>query len=66
MKKRKFMICLLSDHCIVRLSLKMNKRRKKRENTEIQKNEQGRMNNYKKEVKDRLTEKEEVDNNDNK
>ena len=51
----------LSDHCMVRLSLKIKKNKQKKEKEEtIEKYRlsQGRMNNYKKEVKDRLTEKE--------
>ena len=54
----------LSDHCMVRLSLKIKKNKQKKEKEEtIEKYRlsQGRMNNYKKEVKDRLTEKEDID-----
>ena len=54
----------LSDHCMVRLSLKRkkNKQKKKKEETiEKYRLSQRRMNNYKKEVKDRLTEKEDID-----
>ena len=50
----------LSDHCMVRLSLKIkkNKRKKKKEETiEKYRLSQGRMNNYEKEVKDRLMRK---------
>ena len=54
----------LSDHCMVRLRLKIKKNKQKKEKEEtIEKYRlsQGRMNNYKKEVKDRLTEKEDID-----
>ena len=55
----------LSDHCMVRLSLKnikRNKQKKEKEETiEKYRLSQRRMNNYKKEVKDRLTEKEDID-----
>ena len=50
----------LSDHCMVRLSLKIKKNKQNKEKDEKTDNyrlSQGRMNNYKKEVKDRLTEK---------
>ena len=50
--------------CMVRLSLKIKKNKQKKEKEEtIEKYRlsQGRMNNYKKEVKDRLTEKEDID-----
>ena len=53
----------LSDHCMVRLRLKIKKNKQKKEKDEtIEKCRlsQGRMNNYKKEVKDRLTEKEDM------
>ena len=53
----------LSDHCMVRLSLKMKKNKQKKEKEETVEKyrlSQGRMNNYKKEVKDRLTEKEDI------
>ena len=51
----------LSDNCMVRLSLKIkkNKRRKEKEETiEIYRLSQGRMNNYKRELTERMTEKE--------
>ena len=54
----------LSDHCMVRRSLKIkeNKQKKEKEETiEKYRLSQGRVNNYKKEVKDRLTEKEDID-----
>ena len=54
----------MSDHCMVRLSLKIKKNKEKKEKEEtIEKDRlpQGRMNNYKKEVKGRLTEKEDID-----
>ena len=53
----------LSDHCMARLSLKIKKNKQKMEKEEtIEKYRlsQGRMN-YNKEVKDRLTEKEDID-----
>ena len=54
----------LSDHCMVRLSLKMKKNKQKREKeqtVEKYRLSQGRMNNYYiKEVKYRLTEKEDI------
>ena len=49
---------------MVRLSLKIKKNKQKKEKEEtIEKCRlsQGRMNNYKKEVKDRLTQKEDID-----
>ena len=62
MKKEKYYD--LSDHCLVRLGLKIKKNKQKKEKEEtIEKYRlsQGRMNNYKKEVKDRFTEKEDID-----
>ena len=54
----------LSDHYIVRLRLKLKKNKQKKEKEEtIEKYRlsKRRMNNYKKEVKNRLTEKEDID-----
>ena len=54
----------LSGHCMVRLRLKIKKNKQKKEKEEtIEKYglSQGRMNNYKKEVKGILTEKEDID-----
>ena len=56
----------LSDHCMVRLSLKIKKNKQKKEKEEAVEKyrlSQGRTNNDKKEVnsKDRLTEKEDID-----
>ena len=63
MKKNKY-IYDLSDHCMVRLSLKIKKNKHKKEKEETVEKyrlSQRRMNNYKKEIKDRLTEKEDID-----
>ena len=57
-------IYYLYDHCMVTLSLKIkkNKQKKEKEKTiEKYRLSQGRMNKYKKEVKDRLTGKEDID-----